>query len=75
MALWRRAADENLLELIAESGRNVLRTSLLLRDLLADYPDLPSSSMMDDTPAANVETQTWLKESIVPPPAALAPSE
>ncbi len=44
-----------------------------LRALLADYPDLPSSSMMDDTPAANVETQTWLKESILPPP--VAPGE
>jgi len=39
MPRWRRAADENLLELISESGRNVLRTALLLRDLLADYPD------------------------------------
>ena len=39
MPRWRRATDENLLELIAESGRNVLRTSLLLRDLLADYPE------------------------------------
>ncbi|HEY5389348.1 MAG TPA: DUF47 family protein [Solirubrobacteraceae bacterium] len=39
MALWRRTADETLLELIAESGRNVLRTALLLRDLLADYPE------------------------------------
>ncbi|HLW94011.1 MAG TPA: DUF47 family protein [Solirubrobacteraceae bacterium] len=39
MALWRRTTDEALLELIAESGRNVLRTALLLRDLLADYPE------------------------------------
>ena len=39
MMRWRRAADETLLELIAESGRNVLRTALLLRDLLADYPE------------------------------------
>jgi uncharacterized protein Yka (UPF0111/DUF47 family) len=39
MPRWRRAADENLLELISESGRNVLRTALLLRDLLADYPE------------------------------------
>src|ERR1700728_2742443 len=39
MMRWRRAGDETLLELIAESGRNVLATSLLLRDLLADYPD------------------------------------
>jgi predicted phosphate transport protein (TIGR00153 family) len=39
MALWRRTADATLLELISESGRNVLRTALLLRDLLADYPE------------------------------------
>jgi type VI secretion system protein ImpA len=46
-----------------------------LKALLADYPDLPNSSMMDDTPAANAETQTWLKESVLPPPAAPASSE
>ncbi|MGB6898433.1 MAG: type VI secretion system protein TssA [Candidatus Acidiferrum sp.] len=40
-----------------------------LKTLLADYPDLLNSSLMDDTPAANAETQTWLKESILPPPA------
>jgi type VI secretion system protein ImpA len=40
-----------------------------LKALLADYPDLLNSSLMDDTPAANAETQTWLKESILPPPA------
>jgi type VI secretion system protein ImpA len=39
-----------------------------LKGLLADYPDLLSASLMDDTPAANAETQTWLKESILPPP-------
>ena len=39
-----------------------------LKTLLADYPDLLTSSLMDDTPAANAETQTWLKESILPPP-------
>jgi type VI secretion system protein ImpA len=46
-----------------------------LRALLADYPDLLRSSLMDDTPAANAETQTWLKECILPPPAAAATSE
>jgi type VI secretion system protein ImpA len=40
-----------------------------LKAYLADYPDLVSSSMMDDTPAANAETQAWLQESILPPPA------
>jgi type VI secretion system protein ImpA len=42
-----------------------------LRALVADYPDLLNSSLMDDTPAANAETQTWLKESILPPAAAV----
>jgi hypothetical protein len=46
-----------------------------LKALLADYPDLLNSSLMDDTPAANAETQTWLRESILPPPAAPASSE
>ena len=46
-----------------------------MKALLGDYPDLINSSLMDDTPAANAETQTWLKESIVPPPVAPAPSE
>jgi type VI secretion system protein ImpA len=45
-----------------------------LKTLLADYPDLANSSLMDDTPAANAETQAWLKESILPPPTA-PPSE
>ncbi len=40
-----------------------------LRALLADYPSLVSSALMDDTPAANAETLAWLQESILPPPA------
>jgi type VI secretion system protein ImpA len=41
------------------------------RGLLADYPQLPELTMMDDTPTANAETQAWLKEYVVvaPPPA------
>jgi uncharacterized protein Yka (UPF0111/DUF47 family) len=35
----RRKTDLRLLELFAESGRNVQRTAHLLRDLLTDYPD------------------------------------
>ena len=35
----RRRSDPRLLELFAESGRNVHRTAQLLRDLLADYPE------------------------------------
>ena len=34
-----RRADPRLLELFAESGRNVHRTAELLRDLLNDYPE------------------------------------
>ncbi len=39
MASFRREPDERLLGLLEESGRNVQRTALLLRDLLADYPE------------------------------------
>jgi type VI secretion system protein ImpA len=39
-----------------------------LRALLTDYPDLINATLMDDTPAANAETQAWLREAIVPPP-------
>jgi uncharacterized protein Yka (UPF0111/DUF47 family) len=39
MSLLGRRLDEPLLSLIEESGRNVQRTALLLRDLLADYPE------------------------------------
>jgi type VI secretion system protein ImpA len=33
-----------------------------LRELLADVPDLPRMTLMDDMPAANPETQQWLEE-------------
>jgi len=40
MAFLRPAGhDLQLLELLEESGRNVQRATLLLRDLLADYPE------------------------------------
>src|SRR5579872_5057938 len=35
----RRFTDGELLGLFEESGRNVLRTTLLLRELLSDYPE------------------------------------
>src|SRR4051812_17275654 len=35
----RRRADDGLLALFEESGGNVQRATLLLRDLLADYPE------------------------------------
>jgi type VI secretion system protein ImpA len=33
-----------------------------LRSLLIDIPDLPTMSLMDDLPAANAETRSWLLE-------------
>jgi type VI secretion system protein ImpA len=33
-----------------------------LRSLLSDIPDLPSMSLMDDLPAANSDTRSWLQE-------------
>ncbi|MEA2249785.1 MAG: uncharacterized protein QOI62_1169 [Solirubrobacteraceae bacterium] len=39
MSLLRRAVDVAVLELLEESGRNVQRATLLLRDLLLDYPE------------------------------------
>jgi type VI secretion system protein ImpA len=41
-----------------------------VRGLLADYPQLPELTLMDDTATANAETQTWLKEYVVVAPAA-----
>jgi type VI secretion system protein ImpA len=38
-----------------------------LRALLADVPQLPQWTLADDTPTANPETQSWLKEIIAPP--------
>src|SRR6202165_3346302 len=46
MALLRRTVDQGLLELIEESGRNQLRTTVLLRELIADYPD--RAALADD---------------------------
>jgi uncharacterized protein len=39
MGLFRRAVDVQVLDLLEESGRNVQRATLLLRDLMADYPE------------------------------------
>ena len=39
MPLFARRPDPVLLELFEESGRNVQRASLLLRDMLAEYPE------------------------------------
>ena len=39
MPLLRRPADTVVLELLEESGRNIQHTTLLLRDLLTDWPE------------------------------------
>ena len=39
MAPLFRSYDRRLLELVVESGHNVQRTTLLLRELLSDYPE------------------------------------
>ncbi len=41
--------------------------------LLADYPALRQASLLDDTPAANTETQSWLDEIAPASPASAAP--
>ena len=39
MSFLRRAVDTTLMELVEEAGRNVQRSSLLLHDLLLEYPE------------------------------------
>jgi len=39
MSLLRRRIDTRTLDLVEEAGRNVQRATLLLRDLLADWPE------------------------------------
>ncbi len=50
-------------------GYPVIATAIRseLRSLLADLPQLPQWTLADDTPAANPETQAWLKEVTAPP--------
>jgi len=46
-----------------------------LRALLAAFPELPEMTLMDDTPAANAQTQAWLRaEALHPAPADGEPS-
>jgi type VI secretion system protein ImpA len=51
-----------------EAAANAIRAGL--RGLLADYPGLPDMTLLDDTPAANAETKSWLAEFVNPPAAA-----
>lgn len=49
-----------------ELGRNydpvITAVRSELKNLLTDFPKLPQLTLMDDTPAANQETQAWLKD-------------
>ena len=58
-----RAAEESGYGRVANAIRSELRA------LLSDLPKLPEWTLMDDTPTANVETQSWLKEIAAPAPA------
>ena len=51
-----RAATELGYDLAASAIRSELNA------LLLDYPDLAEATLLDDTPTANQETRTWLKE-------------
>jgi type VI secretion system protein ImpA len=46
-----------------------------LRNLLTDLPQLLDANLLDDTPAANTETRTWLKELLAVPAEPVAASE
>src|ERR1700691_2439773 len=39
MSFLRRGLDVTLMALVEEAGRNVQRSGLLLRDMLADFPE------------------------------------
>jgi type VI secretion system protein ImpA len=41
-----------------------------LRGLLQDLPDLQAATLLDDTPTANAETQSWLSSEVAATPAA-----
>lgn len=57
-----RACDELSYFAIA----NAIRSEV--RNLIRDYPQMPSWTLMDDTPTANAETQAWLLEINPPAP-------
>jgi len=46
-----------------------------LRSLLADLPDLVDMTLMDDTPAANPETQAWLRARVLSAETAMPASD
>jgi type VI secretion system protein ImpA len=67
----QRHVDRAAYELGGSGIQAVVRAEV--NALLADYPGLRQATLLDDTPAANPETQAWLDE-IAPAAAAAAPS-
>jgi type VI secretion system protein ImpA len=64
----QRYAVKACAEMGAESVASAITNEL--KTLLAEFPDLPALSLMDDTPTANSETQSWIRELTPPPPVA-----
>ena len=50
MRLLRRSYDLELLDLFEESGRTVQRATMLLRDVLSDYPERADLAMKSMDP-------------------------
>ena len=72
MGLFRAGMDETLLSLVEESGRNAERSTVLLRELLADFPErsgLSSESIGSRTRATASPATAWRRSS----PAASTP--
>jgi type VI secretion system protein ImpA len=55
-----RACESLGYEAVAEAIKSELRATL------ADVPALKEATLADDTPAANLETRTWLSETVLP---------
>jgi type VI secretion system protein ImpA len=55
-----------------DSIARAIRTEL--RSLVRDVPQIISTTLLDDTPAANPETQAWLRELMAEPNATAPPS-
>ena len=60
----QRLAIQALEQLGHLKAARALRQELSL--LLADYSDLPESTLADDTPCANRDTRQWLKDEHIP---------
>ncbi len=58
----QRYAVRSMTELGYEAAAAAVRAEL--RTMLGEYPDWPTWTLSDDTPAANAETQNWLREEV-----------